>query len=1453
MNSQKYKIQALIAEIDEVLSKPAPRLPWTGSLDTVHQRQLLERVRAYLVSSDSKLTAPKAPARPNVRPQPVPVPKVPLPAPGPSAAEQIMLAVTGEISHLRSSLTGPLQEDIEALRQEQQALIQEIKQLEAKRQQQQSLAQQQANQQQIIAEFLQVLTGRLEETLTSDFSQILSSLENQLLQSISAPYSLGSAPDEQSAIDVTLNRQTSEENPLLTPAQRLEQMQLFQSHADSLLMSLDSRMAIVFEALQANLQSYQASLRQELENMYGLSQQSEAMFAALVNHLAAQLGREASSYVQQPIDLANNLETVTPTAADQSPVAPAPSNTAIEHSAAETLTEDSVQEIRTGEFGEQDRFPYAGTEISPQFRQLRRDRDRIQAPGLLPESEDNLFGSTPEISRNAARFTGGESENRLTETEEEIEDLYASLFAGEAVPEVELEIESFPVGNNVIETKSEGVEYQEATDQETAESLKMTEDLFINLLDEGESLEETLVDEGSDFVRGNSVESLTLDSADLFEPQVATLPQVSEAPPSTAEVQLEGDDRENLETAQNLSEQFSATETQSAASPLRTPVEISPNQPSATPAVPSAGDVQTGEFDSSSQRLDDGYIQASPDEDLLPVEALEDDLDRALNLDNNTLELLEADLYNLEGLENTSFGRSNFSVANSLDLSASSPEGIPNNPFAEAAEEELGTLEDLFSDVLELSSEDEPFVLENELEDDLFAEEDDSNLTLDEILASLTETDRPSTDSPPPETAETNELRSSPPESQKKNLISTESKAAVVEGKTDFSELAGTQQQDSAGHSAAGAIAPSPERRNSSWYLGIDFGSSGLSAALVDRTSGQLHPIYWEASQAEASPADASFRIPSAAVLAETAPGSPGSEVTVKSVGFRPQALAAGEFLLENFKWPLKVGIPYQREAAGMYEPLLQWSPLQAFSIALPLQAVRALLATLNPRTQGQKFAESEEILDSAMPRANFAGLPVSNLICRASGLTPETLDAALLDLQGVILGTPAGWSDVYMFNLREAVLGASLVASGSQIFVVEDAIATLLAAVTPVKNGMEAESSAVDSAKGTEEAAPLTVNASSFSGGTLILNAGAATVELALVELPSNLQDLTRADFTCQSFGFAGDAFDQDIICQLLAKNETWGMSIDLPRPGHPDLPNRYQLQQQLQGSVFGLQLLEAARQIKVILQHQKSFSLDIGQQHWDVKRKDLESLVLVPFVQQLNRELNALLSRAGMSPAGINQAICAGGMGAWPAIARWLRQKLPNAIVVQDQELQGDRDIFEIHNSALNSVSQSTNFSQKFGRVACGLASLALYPHILDLSQQQYSDFFLLWELMQVLGEETLSFQEILQLLERQGVNTRTCEPRVLRILEGNLPAGLVPADEDFMLLVEESRQNPDWEEILAEPLFFEDVSRGYRLNLEHASVVREYLGKLASSSQQKLLEPLTLAWDVRTDIYR
>ena len=740
MNSQKYKIQALIAEIDEVLSKPAPRLPWTGSLDTVHQRQLLERLRAYLASPDSKVATAKGPASPSARPQPVPMPKLPMPAPRPSAAEQVTLAVTGEINHLRSSLTEPLQRDIEALRQEQQALIQEIKQLEAKRQQQQSLAQQQANQQQIISEFLQVLTARLEETLARDSSQMFAGVKNQLLQSSAAPYSLGSGQSEQSAVDVTLSEQTSGEHPLLTPAQRLEQMQSFQARADNLLIRLDSTVGIVFDALQANLETHQASLSQGIENMYGLSQQSEAMFAAFVNHLAEQLGREASSYVPiEPIAIAN-LQSA-------------------------TTAQSAAQQSRTSEFGAEDRLPYAGTEISPQFGQLRRDR--LETPISLPDLADNLFGSAPEIPGSATQFSGAASEDMRAETGENVEDLYASLFAGKEVAELELEIEDFTIENLENTAESEPIKAQNLAVDETTEPLNTAEDLFVNLLDEGESLEDILVGEDSDFIIGNSLADLTLDTVDLFEPQVATVAEVSEPLASPiADRPIDGDDRPNLETTQNQGEHFDTPavvdrpqQTPPSPSASSVPAEISQNRPSAI-RLPSARDVHTGEFDTSSQRLDDAYIQASPDEDLLPVEALEDDLDRGLNLDINTMELLENDLYNLEGVENTGSRRSNSSATKSSGLSASSSKGGAKNPFAEPAEEELGTLEDLFSDVLGLSSDDEPFVLEDELEDDLFAEEDESKLTLDEILANLTETDSA--------TAKTDEVRSSPPESKKK-------------------------------------------------------------------------------------------------------------------------------------------------------------------------------------------------------------------------------------------------------------------------------------------------------------------------------------------------------------------------------------------------------------------------------------------------------------------------------------------------------------------------------------------------------------------------------------------------------------------------------------------------------------------------------------------------------------
>lgn len=808
MNSQKYKIQALIAEIDEVLSKPVPRLPWTGSIDLVHQRQLLERVRTHLVSPDSKLmVANKQVSSPKIPPPPVPVPKISLGITNQqSATQQILQAVTGEISHLRESLTGPLQEDIQALRQEQQALVQEIKLLEVRRQQQQSLAQQQANQQQIISEFLQAMTSRLQETLVGDFSPSSRNLDNQ---------SLGSVSDS-----LERNQQIPIEQSLLTPAERLEAMQRFETQADRLLMRLDSTMNIVFEALQGNLETYQGSLSEGLERMHGLGQQSEMMFTALVNHLAEELGREASSYVQQPtIDLSNQSATST------SQMLP---NTAQIQLTGETrMAEGAIADRSNEEFREQERFPYAGTELSPQFGQLKRDR--ISTAISLPDLAENLFNAEPQIDRPTIPFPGSQSESASAETDQDVEDVYANLFLGEEV--AELDLEDFVIENTATEIElvqsetqpvsrrsrpsintqdlfasllgEEDLPPQETADNSNAQSSTDTEDLFSNLvddddlfpeevtisardessidtedlfsnlvddesqfaeepaileadapmnagfelspntLDEDDSVADFLVDENLDFVTSNSVEILTLDTPG--------------EPPETVskrnELLAARTDQNRVETSRSPS--------------LRTTRESSSISQIGNP--PATETIAQTNLDHS-HVAEDVYIQASPDENLLPVELdNQEDVDRSLNLENDILEQLESDLYSLEGLTNSSPRRSEASATLNSGFLVDASDSGAENPFAELAEAELGTLEDLFPEMLELSSEDEDemdeiFTLEEELDAELSAENEDENVSLDDILASLIEADPNSA-----EVSDTQKLRSNPSESQKKN------------------------------------------------------------------------------------------------------------------------------------------------------------------------------------------------------------------------------------------------------------------------------------------------------------------------------------------------------------------------------------------------------------------------------------------------------------------------------------------------------------------------------------------------------------------------------------------------------------------------------------------------------------------------------------------------------------
>ncbi|PSB27900.1 hypothetical protein [Stenomitos frigidus] len=301
MTSQKDQIQALITDIDGVLQKTTPRLPWVVSGEVTQQRQVLERVRNYLVTFQRRQIVGESYGQAGDRPDLLahdiyssqsPYQSPPLEAQAERSqaygrdelsAQQMLQAIVQDMGYLRANVMQPLQSDLELLRQQRESLVQEIHQLESQRQG--YAGQLPGNQQQMIAEFLQALMSRLQETLPQQVAQTLRGSNQQSL-----PYSADLARSGSAPLQAASN----------SIAQGLGNIQVPQSQSDELLIKLDSTLSVVFESLQRNVQAYEESLSQGLDKMHSMGQQGEMMFTALISHLANQLGQEASSYLQPP-------------------------------------------------------------------------------------------------------------------------------------------------------------------------------------------------------------------------------------------------------------------------------------------------------------------------------------------------------------------------------------------------------------------------------------------------------------------------------------------------------------------------------------------------------------------------------------------------------------------------------------------------------------------------------------------------------------------------------------------------------------------------------------------------------------------------------------------------------------------------------------------------------------------------------------------------------------------------------------------------------------------------------------------------------------------------------------------------------------------------------------------------------------------------------------------------
>ncbi|HBW58511.1 MAG TPA: hypothetical protein DEF27_12185, partial [Oscillatoriales bacterium UBA8482] len=120
------------------------------------------------------------------------------------------------------------------------------------------------------------------------------------------------------------------------------------------------------------------------------------------------------------------------------------------------------------------------------------------------------------------------------------------------------------------------------------------------------------------------------------------------------------------------------------------------------------------------------------------------------------------------------------------------------------------------------------------------------------------------------------------------------------------------------------------------WYLGVDVGTTGISAALLHRQTQKIYPIYWQAEQTELSEVEDipfTFRLPSQVYYLD-----PHQDTT--------------QGLVQRFKPLLNLAIPYDKstdspELIGL--PIIQWSEQQTLPLRGFRQAWTALLSTLHP------------------------------------------------------------------------------------------------------------------------------------------------------------------------------------------------------------------------------------------------------------------------------------------------------------------------------------------------------------------------------------------------------------------------------------------------------------------------------------------------------------------------
>ncbi|MHC5737672.1 hypothetical protein [Nostoc sp.] len=1165
------------------------------------------------------------------------------------------------------------------------------------------------------------------------------------------------------------NHATFATQPFLESPDSVERLTQLARELDQRLLSLDGTVNVVFEALQRNINTYYESLSQALARMHSKGMQGEQLMTSFLNNLTQHLQQESPS--SQPSFLGGESETppLAGPAEIAAEVAPQPLEL-IELETSSPLTINSEPQETT-----------LTEDLDAALLQLGLDSsESSETPTELPEDISALIG-------------------------DEVDQLYASLFGAGNFNNQNLDVATNDLSASTASSSPLNIA-QTPPVNPTVDSAVVTPDMGLSIqetlvetTDSSEPQEELFFEEETDL---NSPLSFSTPQKDTFPVQVDTQPAsvdtintLTDLLPDTGSKQqlLEAsssvDNATNTATdllpdtgsEQQLLEVSSSVDNATTTAPVTPQVaEIALAKPTVRVASGTEG-VAISEVlisDDQPEPASDNYIAASPQENLLSIESNQAPAVPDISLDEEQLQQLDRDLANFDRQLNS--------------------------------ESQPVTNLDLFSEIIATTQDTIPTTSSENLQ----IVENTSTAAFSSLAVTLVET-------------------------EKKKEVTTpvqENSLPSISNSINNPEV-------------------SPNVLESVWYLGIDLGTTGISAALLNRSTFVVHPIYWSAENPPGTTSfQQSFRLPTEVYLPtasvpqgenesietetheQTTPAAvaqdkvPDRSATTPTTPRSTADLTTNNLYSAQLKPYLQVAIPYKSERQK-WEPVLQLNEFSAGPLIWVVRSLSKLLLTL----------KSEKT--STTP----------NLMAAAVGISEQNFPKIINNIAGVICTCPSNWSEQYRFNVREALLTSKLIQHPQQVFFVEEAIASLL----PELDAANGEQVKLSDAQGSH---PAKTSEHPIVGNTLVINIGTTATEMLLVNVPETLQQLTYNDFMLHSFAYAGKGIEQDIICQLLlppksrqSRKETpsdrktitsnpwqWQPSIpgldqmrwqslgleelELPRVGEPDITTRIRLQQRLESSLLGQAILDAALALKLILQHQDSFTLELADQQWILQRRDLESQVFIPFVRRLNRELNKLLVARGIPTEAINQAILTGGVACIGTVNRWLRQKLPSAKIIQDLYL-------------------GENGAPNCSRVAYGLAMLPLHPQILDIPRQQYTDYFLFTELLRLLPDRPLSFGEVIQLFEGRGINTRTCQQRLLAFLEGELPSGLIPSVTESTWLTQSSQENPEYQAIATAPLFEKQGSLTYRPNSQQLLSLRRYLDAIKASNQQSLEEPYTV----------